>query len=73
MTGSINKVLEDIRWKPIKDVNEVKTWLDRVKHHIITEAYRAGIRLPSTNTGIDETQQTYEDYTKAVAGDRPAE
>ncbi len=67
MKGTIKKEVEDIRWKPIKDMADVIQWIDRVKEHIMTKAYAAGIRLPSTKTGIEQTTQTLEDYKKSIS------
>jgi hypothetical protein len=69
-TGEKTIITPDVRWKPIKDIAEVKAWIDLVKGHIITNAYKRGIRLPNTNTGIDMTKATLEQYETAVAGNK---
>lgn len=68
MTGQVDKVIEDIRSKPLRDMAEVVKWLIIVKRNIIENAYRKGIRLPTTNTPVDETKQSYDEYRKSLAG-----
>ena len=58
--------IPDTRWKSLVDLSKAKKWLDLVKNNIITSAYRKGIPLPSTNTGLDETKQTFDEYKKAI-------
>ena len=66
--GEKKVIVPDVRWKPIKDIMEVKSWIDLVKGHIMTHAYKKGIRLPNTNTGIDMTKATLDQYQTAIAG-----
>ena len=63
-------VVPDIRWKPLRDMADAKGWINLVKKHVIDTAYQKGIRLPSTNTGLDETRQTKEQYEAAIAGSK---
>ncbi len=70
MVGTKKETMQDIRWKSLRDVSEAKRWLDLVKRHIIDHAYQKGIRLPSTNTGYDETRMTKEQYESAIAGQK---
>ena len=65
-TGLKTIVKEDIRCKSLRDFADAINWLKKVKEHIITKAYSKGIQLPNTNSPLDETRQTLEDYTKAL-------
>ena len=58
----------DTRWKSLVDLAKAKAWINLVKNNVITNAYRKGLRLPSTNTGLDETKQTMEEYQKSIEG-----
>lgn len=68
LVGQKTEIIQDIRWKPLKDMADVVKWIDQVKHNLIDNAYRKGIRLPSTNTGLDETRLTRDQYESAIAG-----
>ena len=56
----------DFRSCPLKDLERAKSWLDKVKNKLITDAYSKGIRLPNTNTAAEETTQTRDDYVKSI-------
>jgi len=63
----VNEVVrEDIRWCSLMDLAQAKSWLDKVKEHVITNAYKKGMQLPNTNTKLDDTKETMEEYKKAV-------
>src|SRR3990167_352915 len=64
--GTKEVEIADERWVTLKDTTEAIKYINKVKEHIITNAYRKGIRLPNTATGIDETKQTFEDYKQAL-------
>lgn len=68
IVGDKKVVIEDIRWRSLKDLAQTITWLDKVKKHVIDSAYRKGIQLPNTNIGLSETEKTYDDYNRAIAG-----
>ncbi len=68
--GEKKEILPDVRWKPIKEVAEVKGWIDLVKQHIMNNAHQKGIRLPNTNTGIDETKATFDQYQASIQGQK---
>lgn len=68
VTGERKDEIPDDRWCSLKDIPEALKWLDKVKSHIMVNAYRRGITLPSTNTGIDQTRQTLQEYEKSLAG-----
>ena len=66
--GEFTEVIPDVRYVSLKDLSKAIQYVNLVKHHIIENAYRKGIRLPTTNVGIDETRMTKEQYETAVAG-----
>jgi len=59
-------VTEDVRWKPLKDVNEVIQWIDLVKEHIIKKAFQKGIMLPSTNAPLDQGEKSLDVYKQQI-------
>lgn len=66
-----NTVMQDIvhpdtRWKNLKDIDDVKKWINLVKENIINTAYQKGIQLPSTMAKLDETKQTRDEYVKSL-------
>jgi len=56
----------DIRWKSLRDHAEAISWINLVKENILKKAYSAGLQLPNTNTKLDDTKQTLEEYKKAT-------
>jgi len=68
MVGTDKKAIEDIRWKPLKDMADAKKWIDLVKKHIIDHAFQKGLQLPSTNVGYDEHKLTKDQYESLIAG-----
>ena len=59
-------VIPDVRWKSLNDLSKAVQWLILVKEHIIKNAYKKGLSLPNTNTQLEKTTQTLEDYKKAT-------
>lgn len=66
--GEFIEVVPDVRHKSLKEISKAVQWLDLVKQHLIDHAYRKGIRLPATNTGVDSAKFTKEQYESALAG-----
>ena len=62
----LNIVTPDVRWKGVMPIEDCKKWISLVKEKIITDAYNKGLQLPNTQTPIEETRKTMEDYRKAV-------
>ena len=66
--NQVSKIIvhEDVRVKPLTvPVDEVKTWIDQVKKHIIDKAHQKGLKLPNTQTEYYE-ELNREEYEKAL-------
>ena len=59
-------VTPDERWKGLNDIQACIKWIVLVKEHIITNAFKKGIMLPSTHTPMPAEKGTLEEYKKAV-------
>lgn len=66
--GVKNIERKDIRWRSMKDLAVVKTWLDGVKEKIITDAFKAGKQLPNIGIRIEGDRRNIEDYKRELMG-----
>lgn len=68
------KIGEKKEWKPdiricsLKDIAETIKWLDKVREHVVTNAFRKGLLLPTTGIKYDIPNKTLEDYKRELAG-----
>jgi hypothetical protein len=67
-TGDYDVEVEDIRWCSLKDRQTAMQWIEKVKEHIINNAFPKGVQLPTMNVQIAKQNQTLEDYKKSLIG-----
>lgn len=66
--GTKTGIVEDIRWKTLKDLPDAIKWIDAVKKNIIEKAFQKGIQLPNTNVKYEPAVKTVQDYERELAG-----
>lgn len=61
-------IQEDIRCCPLKEINEALKWIDKVKEHIVVNAFKKGLQLPTTGLRYESPTKSLEEYKRELAG-----